>query len=272
MSRFISEGEGFNIYGLDNPPTIGMSIVPLPITKLIQVVEYRNPEIILPKLIEWYFQELDLQNLHPNFPTIRVGNTHPFATLLYQDVYGQQLDLSVFPSITLIDSSTSQTAMEVGNGNTNGVLNANDGSGLWQSFRAAIVSGQFLTSPANLALLDAAMLANDYVTFVSTRYITTSTIDCNIWTENKDLTSELYDICTHYFIDNKIALDRDQGLQILEGLSGRRSGDINLDFGKLLYGANITVPMNIQHHSYNFDVSGLVISDIEVSPTFEELL
>ena len=241
-------------------------------TKLIQVVEYRNPEIIIPPLIQWYFQELDIQNIHPNFPTIRVGNTHPFATLLYQDVYGQQLDLSVFPSVTVIDSSTSQTAMEIGNGTTHGVLYLNDGSGIWQSFRAAIVSGQFLTSPTNLSLLDAAMAANGFVTFISTRYVTSSTIDCNIWSENKDLTSELYDIVKHYFIDNKIDLDVNQGLQLLEGLSGRRSGDINLDFGKLLFGANITIPMNIQHHSYSFDVTGGIINDIELAPpTYHEV-
>ena len=68
-----------------------------------------------------------------------------------------------------------------------------------------------------------------------------------------------------YFIDNKIRLNQDYGIDLLEAESGRRSGDINFDFGKILYGANITIPININHSSYRFNLNDVLISDIEVS-------
>ena len=231
----------------------------------IQVVEYRNPEMILPPLVQWFLQELDVANIHPNFPTVRIGNTHPFATLLYQSVYGTQVDMSVFPSVTLVDSASSQTAMEVGNGFYRGVLNLTDP--VYQQFRSAIDNGQFLTSSRNLSLIDSSMEAFGFVTYTSTRYVTRHTVDCNIWSENKDLTSELYDIVKQYFIDYRNDLGVNHGLHLFEAISGRRSGDINLDFGKLLYGANISVPMNVEHHSYNFSIDDDIISSVDINVT-----
>jgi hypothetical protein len=252
---------------------ISSSIVASGSTQNIQVVEVRNPEFILPPIISWYFKQLDLANLHPNFPTVRVGNTHPFAMLLYQEVQGQDLDLSVFPSITVIDSSSSQIAMELGNGQTNGTLyNSGGASVLYPVFRQGIVNGQFKTSMANVALLDAAMNSIGYVNYTSTRYVSQHNIDINIWAENKDFVSELFDLVSHFFIDNKIALHESQGLQLIEAFNGRRSGDINLDFGKLLYGAVLTVPMMIEHHSYNFTINNPTIitsvDDTTVYPGF----
>lgn len=243
----------------------GMVIRPQAPTKLIKIIEYQNPEIILPDLIQQYFQNVDVSSLHSNFPTIRIGNKHPFAMLLYQDNYnsGTKLDLSVFPSLTIIDSADSQTAMQIGNSLDYGVIFDTDGQ--WTLMRQATVNGQLLASIQNLNLIDNAIKSNGFVTFARTDYISAHVIDCNIWTENKDLTSEVFDLASHYFIDNKIRLNQDYGIDLLEAESGRRSGDINFDFGKILYGANITIPININHSSYRFNLNDVLISDIEVS-------
>jgi hypothetical protein len=238
----------------------------------VQIVEYKNPEVILPRLIQQYLQDFDISNIHPNFPVVRVGNTHPFVMLLNQEMNNAQFDLSLFPSITVIDNSTSQIAMEIGNSRSVGVIRNDDDTGIWLRFKKSILDGAFLTSPQNLITIESELSVKHVINYISTGYITSSAVDINIWSENKDYTSELYDITKQYFIDNKTVLDINYGLQLVEGINGRRSGDINLDFGKILYGANITVPLNIQHHSYSFDVTDVLIKSVELaSPTYHEV-
>jgi hypothetical protein len=233
--------------------------------KLIKIIEYQNPEIILPKLIQQYFQNVDILGLHPNFPIVRVGNAHPFAMLLYQDDYntGTKLDLSVFPSVTVIDSSDSQVAMQIGNDSDFGVISVTDGE--WPLMRQAAINGQLLASVQNLNLITESLNDKGYVVFARTDYISAHVINCNVWTENKYLTSEICDLVAQYFIDNKIKLNQDYGIDLLEAENGNRSGDINFDFGKILYGANVSIPMNINHSAYRFNINDVLISDIEVS-------
>jgi hypothetical protein len=48
----------------------------------------------------------------------------------------------------------------------------------------------------------------------------------------------------------------------LAAMSGRRSGDINLDFGMLLYGANLRVEASMNHEAVLFDTGVNAISEI----------
>jgi hypothetical protein len=237
------------------------------VARLIKIIEYQNPECIFPGLIQRYLQSVGISGLHPNFPTIRVGNTHPFALLLYQDNYntGTSLDLSLFPSLTVIDSADAQSDMTVGNSLEHGMILDTDGQ--WPVFKRAVTNKQLLASKNNIDIIESALTQNKFVTFTRINYISAHVLDFNIWTENKDLTSELFDLVSHYFIDNKLLLKNQFGLDLLKEISGRRSGDINLDFGKILYGANLTVPMNINHSSYTFYTNGVLLNNVNIEMT-----
>ena len=73
--------------------------------KLIRIVSSYNPEIILVDSLKTYLTEVGYASMFPNFQNIRIGNVHPFALTLLQDVLGQKVKTDVFPSITVADST-----------------------------------------------------------------------------------------------------------------------------------------------------------------------
>ena len=143
-----------------------------------------------------FLTELDFYTMYPNFPSIRVGAIHPFATLLFQEVMGQQYDLTVFPSITVSDSEDHQSDYELGEDFETFSINPVE----WTQFKGDIQQGLILTSEANVAKVDAKMASTEFVTAVRRHIRKTHNIDFNIWAGNKDLVSTIYDILGSFFV------------------------------------------------------------------------
>lgn len=220
-----------------------------PDTQLIKIIEYANPELILPKMIQQFFLEIGFADLYPHFKTIRIGAVHPFALLLFQDVQGQQLDLSVFPSITVSDSSDSEVFDDLSRGFQSYQLNQEQLAKLLGS----VDSGDLIMSSTNRARLESAVQGGATVNATTRDFRANHNIDLNIWSENKDLTSILFDMVKHFVISNTDKLHA-SGIDVFEGVSGRRSGDINVEFGRILYGANVQMRAVIHTTSMTIDL------------------
>jgi len=205
-------------------------------TRKIRLIQYANPEQILPPLMQEFFIELGYSSMYPNFKHLRVGAVHPFALLLFQDSLGQKLDLSIFPSITISDSSDTEVYSELGRGFENYQLTAE----MLAYIVGSINAGKIIISDANLTRLQTAVADGSTINCSKVNYHSNHNIDINIWSENKDLTSLLYDMVKHFIMGNINRL-RLEGIDIQNPIGGRRSGDINVEFGRLLYGANVTV-------------------------------
>jgi len=238
-------------------------ISPTTPSDLIRIVEYANPETVLPKMIQEYFKELGYSSIYPNFNTLRIGAIHPFALLLFQDITNQSLDLSVFPSITVSDTSDSEVFDELGRGYVEMSLDADDIA----TIVTARQDGFLLLSDESVSRLQQATMGGEKVIGKQRRYKANHNIDLNIWSENKDMTGMLYDMVKHFVMGNIHTL-HEKGIDVLSPLTGRRSGDINVEFGKILFGANITVPVTIETASMIVDMPLEALETVTVQPDF----
>lgn len=200
----------------------------------IRIVEYENPEEILAKALKDYFLEIGFSASYPNFGDIRISSVHPFALLLFADVMGQKLNTNVFPSITISDSTDNEAFHELALGEERIVM---DGADI-AKIKGYVDTGQVFISDEAMTRLENAIANGGKVVGVKKQYRATHSFDFNIWTENKDVTSFIYDLVKQCLI-MKITDLHNLGIDFQGDMSGRRSGDINLEFGKLLYGANV---------------------------------
>jgi len=67
---------------------------------------------------------------------------------------------------------------------------------------------------------------------------------------------------SHFVTQKRVDVHNDLGID-MAGISGRRSGDINLDFGMLLYGANLRVQASMNHEAVLFDTGVESIAEID---------
>lgn len=218
-------------------------------TELIRLVGYANPEIILPGIIRKYFEEVGYMSMYPYFKSLRIGSIHPFAMLLYQETTGQNLDVSLFPSITIADTSDAEVYDTLGREHEDIMLGASEVALL----KAAVASGEILTSSQNIVRMEDVTKDGNKINGVMHTYNASHNIDLNIWGDNKDMVSLIYDLLKHCVLSN-ISKLHEQGIAIEAAMSGRRSGDINVEFGKLLYGANVTIPAVIKTKSMVIDL------------------
>ena len=216
-----------------------------------------NAEKVIVDLLRQYLQETDFSSVYPNFG-VRVGTVHPFAMLMYEDISGQKINVDVFPSITVSDSSESET---------NTVLSKGfEAVTLAEADVAKMISykdrGELFCSDANMVRLqNAVKLGNVYAELLTLRSL--HNVDLNIWADNKDITSELYDI-TRMFVLSKIRDLHKRRVDVSGTLSGRRSGDINVEFGKILYGANVTAPFTAVESVMRVDLAINNISQLKL--------
>jgi len=219
--------------------------------RIMRLVEYANPEIIFPTLIQEYFNEVGYMKMYPYFSTLRISSIHPFALMLYQEVSGTKVEVSLFPSITVADSSDSEVYDTIGREHTEMMLGAEDVERLKDGVARKLV----LTSDENITRLEAATANGKKVFCTAKSFRANHNIDMNIWADNKDMVSLIYDLLKHFIISNLNTLHI-LGIDIEGAISGRRSGDVNVEFGKLLYGANVTIPAIIETSDLVVDLEG----------------
>lgn len=232
--------------------------------RFVYVLDSENPEIKLAQELRDFLQTIGYSSIFPNFDRIRVGTVHPFAILLAQDVLGQSQNVNVFPSVTISDGNLSEDAQVIADDYRQEVFTQSEIAVL-DGFRQA---GEVFVSDEGWARIQNAVNTVGQIVGIVRRYHTQHSIDFNLWSENKEVTSFLFDMICHFVSQKRIDL-HNEGLD-MSGITGRRSGDINLDFGMLLYGANVTVSVAMNHEAVLFDIGANLIEEIDTQslPTY----
>lgn len=230
---------------------------PLETNRLIRVMDSENPEITFSKMLKDYFVEVGFSEVYPNFGNLNIGTVHPFILLLFADVMGDPQDLNVFPSITVADSSQDESNQTLAREVNYLILHAAD----IQVFKNYRDQNKVFISDNGLYHLEQGTLNNK--TLVGQQTIDTSlhVFDFNIWSTNKDVTSLIYDMVDSFLTAEIRSLHlRDIDIQ---SKSGRRTGDVNMEFGKILYGSNITVNATVRRSSMTVNPVIWTIAEID---------
>jgi len=226
--------------------------------RFVYVLDSENPETLLARQLRDFLATMGYSEIFPNFDKIRIGTIHPFAILLAQQVLEQPQNVNVFPSVTIADSSMEEDAMILGDDYFAVAFTAEDIAKL-DGYRQA---GAVFASDAGWQKILSQVTSNGEVIGIRRRYHTQHPMDFNVWSENKDITSFIFDMICHFITQKRIDIHNQEGID-LAGVSGRRSGDINLDFGMLLYGANVRVQASMNHEATLFDTGIESIAEID---------
>jgi len=204
----------------------------------IRIAEIIDVEDILIESLKNYLSEFKFSELYANY-TVRVGAVHPFALLLFQEVSGQALQFDVFPSVTIADMSDTQSPQMMAREEEPVVFQSDD-LAILSTYRA---TGRIKVADTSWSALQSLVASAGKAYGTRNIYRKLSTVNFNIWSDNRELTTVLYDIVQLYIIAVAAEL-HNSGIQMnLEAITGNRSGDINIEFGKLLYGANLSIPV-----------------------------
>ena len=226
--------------------------------RFVRVLDSQNPEVVLSRLVREFFDEMGYSEMFPNFNNLRVGTVHPFAIMLAQDILEQPKTANLFPSITITDSNATEDSNILGDDREEVIFRAADMATL-DGYRQA---KEIHISDTAWAKMQAVVASIGYIVGTKRTFRTRSSIDFNIWSENKDITSFLFDMVTHFIVQKKSDIHTEYSMDV-GSLSGRRTGDINLDFGMLLYGANVQVSAVLDHSAAVFDTSIGIITTID---------
>lgn len=211
--------------------------------RLIRVIDSENPETVLSRMLREYFVEIGFSEMYPNFGNLNIGVVHPFILLLFADVMGEKQNLNVFPSVTIADSTQDEANQTLSHESNYIVLTASD----IQTFKNYRDRKKLFISDNGIDHLEQGTLDNKILVGRQTISTTLHTFDFNIWSANKDITSLIFDMVDS-FLTSEIESLHNNGLD-LQSKGGRKTGDVNMEFGKILYGANLTASVAVRHSS-----------------------
>lgn len=227
-------------------------------SRFVYLLESENPEKSLSRYLRDFLQTVGYSELFPNFDNIRVSTVHPFVILLSQEVLGTSQKVNVFPSITVVDSTMAEDVEVLGDELIQAVWTAEDMAQMDGLRQQKLV----YVSDSGWTRLQERLAEKNELIGITRQYHTSHSIDFNIWSENKDITNFLFDMVCHFITQKRNDIHENLGYD-LSNIQGRRSGDINLDFGKLLYGANVTISMAFNHRATLFDTAAVSISEVD---------
>lgn len=215
-------------------------------------------EELLRTAITGYFSDLRWSALYTNFPSINVSNDHPFERLLD----GSE-DNTLFPAITIVS-------------NTDGEIpNASKG---WET--AELDDGDldgfdnlsWHVSDDALSDLRGALAEHKKVYGLSHSTVWRDSVSCEIWTENMQIKNDIYSLLLGYFTGPTI-MEFKQATGVViptNTVKGQRSGYYNYDFGRVLYGARISLEADYPILQAVYDTT---IEDLaEIQHSYREVL
>jgi len=165
----------------------------------------------------------------------------------------------VFPSITVADASLGQEGETLSDEYREIAVDYE--VALWiQSMQQ---QGTFFVSDTNMAAILAATVSGDSIVGIYHSTTKQHTINFSLWAANRDVTSLLFDLTLGCLLDQKATL-KDEGVDSRE-VSGSRTGDINMDFGQMLYGSSASMPVITVQTVVSMDIDAAFIDEIIVN-------
>lgn len=137
-----------------------------------------------------------------------------------------------------MDSYGSETEEELGRAYEDGVASASQIQE-WASSRRVLVSNEQIQT-----------LGSSQVPYKKWSIRSMRTLNFDIWGENHDLVSRLYDMVESFAV---VTTDTDESFVLHGSITGKRSGDVNVEFGTVLYGAMVSVPLIVSRDVLELD-------------------
>lgn len=188
-------------------------------------------------LDNFFRKEMGFKKLYnDNFSDMRVSEIHPFAVAIFNLDNGKEVPQNLFPSVTVSRVEESQHQKSpIGNPQFTEVT-----AELIQEYKdlgkERIISEEQLKKIEDaFSLLEEGDRMN-LETYVD---IEKYSIIYTLWTDNFDVKEQVYDAIKHY-VRARVQFFTDLGMNEISW-TGDRDGLYNMDFGKLLYGATVTM-------------------------------
>ncbi len=225
--------------------------------------EVHDPEVTVANALRDFLGKLGFSSLFPNFGSVRVTTVHPFAMFLFQQELGKPIDESLLPSVTVQSSSDTEVVQMLAHEKTPIEITT---SALTQLL-AAVSAGSLFCSVEGIERLNTA-IGGDVLLGEQKSIQSDHQLNLNIWTDNKEMTGILYDIVRLFALNETDHL-RDNGIDIIGQISGTRSGDINIEFGRLLFGANVVIPSRLKTSALEIKLHDIGReTDVEINPIY----
>jgi hypothetical protein len=226
------------------------------------VAEYRlietYPQVeqsIIDALVLYFHDQVKIQEIFPNFGALRIDETHPAAILNVAEISGKPAPGNIFPSITVNTVEDSLTTPLL-----NYERNIVEITEQWAL--------EQLTNP--MVLKSQAQALYDYIHTATDKVFGVANIDriherllFAIWSENRTVLKTIY-AHLRAFVHQSRTLFEDLGLQNIS-MSGTPAGLYNLDWGKLLYGAELSADVDRQQTYVYVNTAWASIKDVQMS-------
>lgn len=231
--------------------------------RIIRIIEIENPETVFVNYLADFFNEIGFSEMYPNFGTINIGVVHPFALLLFAESKGDKLDFNILPSITIVETSSTETDEMLGRDRTEIEVDA----AFIEIVRSQIAKKEWFISDTGLAALETGTAGGESLAGVMNTRIANNTYVFDIWSANKDVASLIYDLTDSFLADINVEELHNKGID-LGTKSGKRSGDLNLDFGRILYGSSVSVQAKTRGTVMSINPVVDFIAEIIVDPDY----
>ncbi len=225
---------------------------------IIKLLTAKNTEEVIVASLASFIKDVGYAEMMPNFDTVHISTISPFALMLYQEVQGQKASLNVFPSITIADMNTVESEATLSGHTVDAVVDASTVA--W--IKAEKSAGKIFIADSNIVALENATADGNQLSSTRKTVTKRATFVFSIWSENKEITSLLYDIVGAYLVDKQIEL-HNEDIDIFQQ-NGSKTGDVNMEFGALLYGASYNVDAMVQQTVMTIDVDSGVITKVTV--------
>ncbi len=207
-------------------------------------------EDILVAELSTYFDQLRFGELYRNFKTIRISLEHPFA-IMWQQAKGNPgnaYDGSLFPSVTIMSGSDSKP------GQLNG-LNILEPCTLEESDLATLSASGWQVASGAVTWLNEWFVDHGALKGRMGTAHKSDQVSIDVWSESIQLKNEIYGLLMMYLSGpNRVRIENSHAITIFDGtVRGQRSGNYNMDFGQLLYGAHIDFQVDYMMQQSLFD-------------------
>lgn len=230
-------------------------------------------EILVIDLTDYFYNLLRWDLIYPKH-YIRFGNEYPWVPYISED--SGNVDLSeaqeaLFPSVTVLSNSDSKSPNDIFVNIEAVGLTQTD----WNDQKADILSrpDDYMISQEAIAEIDAYFAGGAtalYGTFM--KYQRRDNVTFDIVTDGyTDIKNRIYDALSTYLeMQKKVELYKSRGINIIESsVSGSRSGEYNVEFGRTLHGCSINFQVDYVTSSTFFDLDAETINDVAITHNVE---
>lgn len=229
----------------------------------VVVTDLMSPETAVESYLKEYLVRTGFSSKYPNFKTVRVGTAHPLVILAFQMLSDQPASVELFPSVTVSYGQETEAAPLLGRGSSDVLLDYD----AVHRIRMLRDAGRYFVSDANLDRLEAAVAANGQVMGFQVMTTWEGQLTLDIWSENRTVVVLLYDLIRGFLPAYKDRLGA-LGFSVAT-LQGTGALQVNIEFGKLLYGASVMSQMSVSGITQVLEIPLQTIESVTPSPDFE---